>query len=100
MIDIGKRLRFLVPALLAYLVHHTLHETIHYVMAVLFKEPVEAFHFLTHGRLTSRMVYATPVSERDAPYWLIIAWAPAVVTTLVGWVLYATRMRWLSRWSP
>jgi hypothetical protein len=98
MIDIRKRLRFLVPALLAYLVHHTLHETTHYVAARLLRESVAEFRFLTNGWLTSRVVYATPLSERVEPYWLIIAWAPAVVTTLMGLALFATRKRWLSRW--
>lgn len=98
MIDIRKRLRFLIPGLLAYLVHHTLHETTHYAAARLLGEPVEAFHFLTNGWLTSRVVYAAPMSERVEPYWLVIAWAPAALTTLMGLALYATRKRWLSRW--
>ena len=100
MFDVRKRLRFLIPALLAYLAHHSLHETTHYAAARLLGEPVAAFRLLTNGWLTSRVVYATPVSERTGLHWLVIAWAPAALTTLMGLALYATRKRWLSPWPP
>lgn len=97
MIDIKKRLYFLAPAVLAALLQHTLHETTHYVMAQLLNVEVLAFRFLTNGLLTSQVIYATPVGERVGAHWLLIAWAPAVVTTSIGYGLYLTRRRWLTK---
>jgi hypothetical protein len=96
MFDVRKRLYFLVPAVVAALLQHTLHETIHYLAARLLNVGVLEFRFLTNGLLTSQVVYATPVAERSGAQWLVIGWAPAVVTTLVGYLLYLTRRRWLT----
>ncbi|MFO7743745.1 MAG: hypothetical protein R6X31_15710, partial [Anaerolineae bacterium] len=91
-----KRLYFLGPGLVAALAQHTIHESTHYVAARLLHEQVAEFRFLTNGWLTSRVIYATPVGERAGAHWLLIAWAPAVVTTLIGYALYRTRARWLT----
>jgi len=91
-----KRLYFLLPAILAVLMQHTLHESVHYLAARLLGEAVLEFRFLTNGLLTSRVVYATPVAERSGAHWLLIAWAPAVATTLVGYLLYYSRRRWIT----
>lgn len=96
MIDIRKRLYFLSAAALTALAHNLIHELIHYLMARLFGEPVLAFHFLTNGWGTSRVVYGTPAAARAGWEWLVIAWAPAVVTTLLGYLLYVNHRRWLT----
>jgi hypothetical protein len=95
MIDIWKRVYFLIPAVAA-LIQHAIHESTHYVMARLFDVQVLEFRFLTNGWLTSQVVYATPVAERAGVHWLLIAWAPTVLTTLIGYALYLTRERWLT----
>ena len=74
----------------------TIHETTHYVAAKVFDVGVTEFRFLTNGWLTSQVMYATPVAERAGSHWLLIAWAPAVVTTLIGYALYLARERWLT----
>jgi len=94
---IRKRLYFLIPAGIAALLQHTLHESTHYVAARLFDVGVVEFRFLTNGWLTSQVIYATPVAERTGAHWLLIAWLPAVLTTAIGYVLFATRRRWLTR---
>ena len=96
MFDVRKRLYFLIPAALAALLQHTIHETTHYVMAQLLGVQVQEFRFLTNGWLTSQVVYAAPVAERTGAHWLMIAWAPAVVTVLIGYALYLARDRWLT----
>ena len=97
MFDVRKRLYFLVVAIPAALLQHTMHESTHYLAARLLYEEVEAFRFLTNGWLTSQVIYATPVAERTGPHWLVIAWAPAVVTVAIGYALYLARERWLTR---
>jgi hypothetical protein len=79
MFDVRKRLYFLVPAVLAALLQHAIHESTHYVVARLLNVQVLEFRFLTNGMLTSPVIYATPVAERTGAHWLVIAWAPAVV---------------------
>ena len=96
MFDIRKRLYFLLPALLNVLLQHTVHESIHYLAARLLGEGVREFRFLTNGWLTSQVIYATPVAERVGAHWLVIAWTPAVLTTIIGYALYVTRHRWLT----
>lgn len=96
MFDIRKRLYFLVPAVLAALLQHTIHESTHYVVARLLNVEVLEFRFLTNGMLTSHVIYTTPVAERSGAHWLMIAWAPALVTTLIGYAFYLTRQRWLT----
>lgn len=65
MIDIRKRVLFLGAALVSALGHNFIHESFHLLMARLFGEPVLAFHFLTNGWGTSRVVYGTPVAARS-----------------------------------
>jgi len=96
MFDLRKRLYFVLPAALMALLQHTIHESTHYLAARLLGEPVAEFHFLTGAMLTSRVIYATPVAERVGVQWLVIAWAPALLTTLIGYTLYASRHRWLT----
>ena len=96
MFDVRKRLYFLIPAALAALLQHTIHETTHYVAAKILGVGMTEFRFLTNGWLTSQVIYATPVAERADAHWLVIAWAPAVVTTLIGYALYLARERWLT----
>ena len=96
MFDVRKRIYFLVPAILAALLQHTIHEGTHYVAARLLDVQVLEFRFLTNGALTSQVIYATPVAERTGAHWLVIAWAPAIVTTLIGYTLYLARDRWLT----
>ncbi|MGC9398336.1 MAG: hypothetical protein ACP5HM_04300 [Anaerolineae bacterium] len=100
MFNLRRRLYFLIPMLLAALLQHTLHESTHYFVAQLMGEEVTEFRFLTNGWLTSRVFYATPVAERSGAHWLVIAWAPAVVTTLIGYLVYATRRPWLTSFRP
>lgn len=96
MIDVRKRVYFLGMAALVAIVHNLVHESVHYLTARLLGEPVEAFYFLTNGWLTSRVVYGTPVAARAGWEWLAIAWAPAVVTVLLGYLLYRNHRRWLT----
>ena len=100
MFNLRRRLYFLIPMVLAALLQHTLHESTHYLAAQLMGEGVTEFRFLTNGWLTSQVVYATPVAERSGAHWLVIAWAPAVLTTLVGYLVYATRRQWLTSFRP
>jgi len=97
MIDLRKRLFFLLPAILAALFHNALHESMHYIAARLLNEEVLEFRFLTNGLLTSQVIYATPTAQREGAHWLIIAWSPAVLTTTIGYVLFLTRRRWLTQ---
>lgn len=96
MSDLGKRLYFLFPAVLAAMLQHTLHESTHYVAARLLDVKVLEFRFLTNGWLTSQVIYGTPVAERSGLHWLVIAWSPAVLTTMIGYALYLLRKRWLT----
>lgn len=96
MINLRKRLYFLVPAVLAALLQHTIHESVHYLAAMFYDVPVLEFRFLTNGLLTSQVIYATPVADRVGFHWLVIAWLPAFVTILIGYVLYLTRRHWLT----
>lgn len=95
-----KRLYFLIPAAVVVLLHNLIHESVHYVAARLCSEAVLEFRFLTNGWGTSQVVYATPVAAREGPHWLIIAWSPAVVTVLIGYIVYWNRRRWWTskRW--
>ncbi|MBN1135618.1 MAG: hypothetical protein JXM73_03490 [Anaerolineae bacterium] len=99
MSDLAKRLYFLFPAVLAAMLQHTLHESTHYVAARLLDVQVLEFRFLTNGWLTSQVIYGTPVAERSGVHWLVIAWSPAVVTTMIGYALYLLRKRWLTNIS-
>jgi len=97
---IVNRLYVFVPLALAGLLQNLVHESLHYLAARLCGEAILEFRFLTNGWLTSQVIYATPVEERTGAHWLAIAWLPAIVTTLIGFTLYASRNRWLTPWPP
>ncbi|MBC7334653.1 MAG: hypothetical protein H5U01_00045, partial [Clostridia bacterium] len=78
------------------MLQHTVHESLHYLAARFLGVSVLEFRFLTNGMLTSQVIYTTPVAERVGAHWLVIAWTPAVLTTIIGYVLYLTRHRWLT----
>lgn len=92
---VSRRLLFTVLAILPVLIQHIIHETTHYVTGRLFNEPIEAFHFMTGPLLTSQVVFGTPVAERAGLHWLVIAWSPAVLTVLIGYLIFASRRRLL-----
>lgn len=95
-----NRLYVYIPLALVAVFQNTIHESLHYVSARMFGENVLEFRLLTNGWLTSQVIYATPMEERTGVYWLVIAWLPAIVTTLIGFVVYFNRTRWLTRWAP
>lgn len=95
-LNIRKRLYFLSAAALTAVAHNLIHELMHYLMARLLGEPVLAFHFLTNGWGTSRVVYGTTVAARSGWEWLAIAWAPSLVTVLLGYLLYTRHQAWLT----
>jgi hypothetical protein len=96
--NFGKRLLyFLPPSALAALLHNAIHESIHYLAARSLGERILEFRFLINGWGTSQVIYATPVDERVGAHWLVIAWGPALLTTLIGYILYLNRQRWLTR---
>ena len=96
--DLRKRLYFFLPALVVALLHNLVHEGIHYLAANLLGEEVLEFRFLTNGWGTSQVIFATPVDERAGAHWLVIAWAPSVVTVAIGYLVYLNRERWWTRW--
>ena len=95
-----SRLYVYIPLVLVALLQNTLHESLHYLVARLFGEGVLEFRLLTNGWLTSQVIYATPMEQRTGAHWLAIAWLPAVVTTAIGFIVYANRSRWITRWAP
>lgn len=94
------RLYVFVPLALVAILQNLVHEAIHYGAARIFGEAVLEFRFLTNGWLTSQVIYAAPMEQRVEWYWLVIAWLPAVITTLIGFVVYANRRRWITPWAP
>ena len=87
-----KRYRlYLGVAVPAVLCHNLLHEGVHYIVAIACGEDVRAFRFLNNGWGTSQVVYGLPVDQRVGGHWLLVAWAPSAVTTLLGYALYALR---------
>ncbi|MBE3099762.1 MAG: hypothetical protein IMZ44_21815 [Planctomycetes bacterium] len=96
---VARRLRYLVLAAPIVVGHNLIHEATHYLAALAYGEGVVAFRFLSNGLGSSQVVFASPVAARTGWHWLIIAWAPSVVTTLIGYALYASRarLRW-NRW--
>jgi len=96
--NLRKRLYFLLPAIVAVLLHNIVHEGVHYCAARAFSERVLEFRFLTNGWGSSQVIYATPAVQRVGGHWLVIAWAPAVVTVLIGYSVYLNRRRWWTRW--
>lgn len=97
---IVSRLYVYVPLALVAVLQNVIHESLHYVTARLFGETVLEFRLLTNGWLTSQVIYATPMEQRTGAYWLVIAWLPAIVTTLIGFLVYANRSRWITSWGP
>lgn len=96
---LARRLRYLVLAAPIVVGHNLIHEATHYLAALAYGEGVVAFRFLSNGLGSSQVVFASPVAARTGWHWLIIAWAPSVVTTLIGYALYASRARLRSnRW--
>ncbi len=95
-----NRLYVYIPLALVAVFQNTIHESLHYVAARIFGENVLEFRLLTNGWLTSQVIYATPMEERTGVYWLVIAWLPAIVTTVIGFMVYFNRARWLTRWAP
>jgi len=96
--SLRQRLYFWPPFVVVLLLHNVIHEGVHYLACQLFGERVVEFRFLTNGWGTSQVIYATPTAERIGAHWLVIAWGPAVVTTLIGYLLYMNRERWQTRW--
>lgn len=97
---IVSRLYVYVPLALVAVLQNVIHESLHYVTARLFGETVLEFRLLTNGWLTSQVIYATPMEQRTGAYWLVIAWLPAIVTTLIGFLVYANQSRWITSWGP
>lgn len=95
-----NRLYVYIPLALVAVLQNTVHESIHYVTARMFGEKVLEFRLLTNGWLTSQVIYASPMEQRTEAYWLVIAWLPAVATTLIGFLVYANRNRWINPWTP
>jgi hypothetical protein len=95
-----NRLYIYFPLALAALLQNVVHESLHYITARMFGEGVLEFRLLTNGWLTSQVIYATPMQERTGFYWLVIAWLPAIVTTCIGFILYANRACLLTPWAP
>lgn len=75
------------------LAQNLIHEGVHYGAAVLAGEPVAEFRLFTNGLGTSQVVFATPVEQRTGAHWLLIVWLPALVTLLIGYIIYAGRRR-------
>lgn len=97
---IQNRLYVYIPLVVVALLQNSLHESLHYLTALLFGENVLEFRLLTNGWLTSQVIYATPMEQRAGFSWLVIAWLPAIVTTLIGFSIYAARKRLLTPWPP
>lgn len=95
-----RRLYVYVPLILVALLQNTIHESLHFLTARVFGERVLEFRLLTNGWLTSQVIYAAPMEQRTGTHWLAIAWLPAVVTTVIGFIVYANRSRWVTSWAP
>lgn len=90
---------YLTLALVA-IFQNILHESLHYATARMFGEKVLEFRMLTNGWLTSQVIYTTPMEQRAEVYWLVIAWLPAIVTTLIGFIVYFNRARLVTSLAP
>jgi hypothetical protein len=95
-----SRVYVYIPLALVALLQNVIHESLHYITAGAFGETILEFRLLTNGWLTSQVIYATPMEGRTGFYWLVIAWLPAIVTTGIGFMVYANRARLLTRWAP
>lgn len=88
---IRNRICVYIPLILVALFHNVMHESLHFLFANLFGEKVLEFRILTNGWGSSQVIFATPIELRSRLYWLVIAWAPAMLTTLVGYLVYWKR---------
>ncbi len=95
-----NRLYVYIPLALIAILQNMLHESLHFLTARLFGESVLEVRLLTNGWLTSKVVYAIPMEQRTESYWLIIAWLPAIVTTLIGFIVYFNRARLITPFAP
>lgn len=95
---IQNRIYVYIPLILIAILQNSIHESLHYLTARLFGETVLEFRLLTNGWLSSQVIYATPMEQRVGFFWLLIAWLPAIVTTLLGFVVYAIRKRLITPW--
>lgn len=95
-----NRLYVYIPLALVAILQNTVHESIHYVTARMFGEKVPEFRLLTNGWLTSQVIYATPMEQRAEAYWLVIAWLPAIITTLIGFIVYFNRTHLVTSLAP
>ncbi len=92
-----KRWWYIFPWVLVALTQNLIHEGVHFAVGGLAGEAVVQFRFLTNGWGTSQVVFAAPLAERAGAHWLAIAWSPAVVTVLIGYLLYFSRNRLIVR---
>lgn len=88
---IRNRIYVYIPLILVALFHNVMHESFHFLFASLFGEKVLEFCILTNGWGSSQVIFATPIESRIGLYWLVIAWAPAMLTTLAGYLVYWKR---------
>jgi hypothetical protein len=95
-----NRLYVYIPLALVAILQNTTHEFLHYITARIFGENVLEFRLLTNGWLTSQVIYATPMEQRIEFHWLAIAWLPAIVTTLIGFIVYVNRARLITPFAP
>lgn len=95
-----NRLYVYIPLVLVAVLQNVIHESRHYLTARMFGENVLEFRLLTNGWLTSQVIYDTSIEQRTGFYWLVIAWLPAIVTTLIGFMVYANRSRLITSWAP
>lgn len=96
-LSIKDRILFLIPAAVIVLCHNLIKETTHCLAALAYAEPVREFRFLTNGLGSSQVVFASPVEVRTGAHWPVIAWAPSIVTTLIGYILYLNRGRFVNQ---
>lgn len=94
-----KRFYLYIPLIAAALLQNVVHESTHFAAARLFGEEVLEFRLFTNGWGTSQVVFAAPAAQRTAGYWLVIALLPAVVTIIIGLLVYAFRDKLLTK-SP
>ncbi|HKJ26418.1 MAG TPA: hypothetical protein VJ965_02170 [Anaerolineales bacterium] len=94
-----KRIYLYIPLIAAALLQNVVHESTHFVAARMFDENVLAFKLFTNGWGTSQVVYAAPAAQRVEGYWLLIAWLPALLTVIIGFLMYAFRDKLLTK-SP
>ena len=88
-----KRLVRLGVFIVCVAVHNVVHETFHWLFALLTGEPVTAFRLFGGPLGTSEVVFAAAVEARLGWHWLLISWGPALLTTSIGWAIYALRHR-------